>query len=186
MKLGLKQVLKTIGGMLGQIRYAVVAVGVVVVMLIILAWLPNWRLAMQSIGEGNWRLVWGLTQSLTTNYDSQDLLMLGLSAGLGGVQVALLTYYLNQKAQLGREAGMGVVGIMGSIVGVGCASCGSIFLTSVVGLSATSALFTYLPLNGLEFGIGGLALLVSTVYVMAKKLAEGEVCAVPTKKERGK
>jgi len=93
-----------------------------------------------------------------------------------GISVAMLVYYLRLRLKVGMAGGASLIGILISFIGVGCASCGSVILASVVGLSAATAFISFLPLSGLEFGLASLILLGWSIYSTGTKMQKAVVC----------
>ena len=100
-------------------------------------------------------------------------------AVLFGINIALLTYYIrrrqektgNTKASL---ASLG--GIVSAGLGIGCAACGSVVLTSLLGMFGAGSLLLLLPLHGAEFGIVGLILLLVSIRYLIKRIQDPLVC----------
>ena len=92
---------------------------------------------------------------------------------LFGVNTAMALHYLKGRFALDRSAGTGFVGTVFGMLGVGCASCGSIIASSVLG----TAVVGILPFRGLEFGLIGILILSFSIYLTAKRISEPEVCA---------
>jgi len=156
----------------------VVASGIILLM----AWLPNWELLKDTILNQDTSLSYkinltiSLAGALVTNYRYVDLLLLLTSSVLAGVQTAVVSYYFKQRIKTRREAGLGIVGIFSSMLGVGCASCGSIIITSIFGLGTTGVVVRYFPLRGMEFGIIGIAILVISLVMTIRKIEAGDEC----------
>lgn len=77
---------------------------------------------------------------------------------------------------MGREMGMSLFGTMLGLVGVGCASCGSVVLSSIFGLGATAGFLALLPLRGLEFSFISIILLIVSITLVSKKIIDPVVC----------
>ena len=71
---------------------------------------------------------------------------------------------------------MGIGGLVSGIFGIGCASCGTFILTSVLALVGAGGIVSFLPLGGEEFGILGVVLIGYATYWTAKKIEEPLVC----------
>ncbi len=96
------------------------------------------------------------------------------------VNAALGTYYLRHRMPVGKTAATSVAGLFFGLLGMGCASCGSVLLSALVG-GASLGLLSILPLRGLEFGIIGAAVSIGATYLTAKRVAAAEICAIPSK-----
>lgn len=164
--------------------YALLTVGVALLLLLTAAWLPN--------ASFLWYVFTGSAFSLSTKFgligSSFSILMLNttplrfaltiLLVILAGLNVSLLTYHLKQRIALGRAAGASVAGTLIGLVGVGCASCGSVILTSLIGWGATAGFLKFLPWRGAEFGLLGSTLLLISMWLTAKKITDPEACRV--------
>lgn len=171
--------LKEIGQVLRRPGYLALAVGVASVIVMMFALIPNWGLLTSSFSIKLW---WGLMGSLKTNLRLMDQVVLGLSAALAGVQVSLLVAHLKCKVKMGQAAGLSAIGIVSSLLGVGCSACGSIILTSLIGLSGTAVLHS-LPFRGMELGILGILILVVSIVMTAKKISEANACVLTAKRQ---
>ncbi len=104
-----------------------------------------------------------------------------IMAGLFGLDAALIAHYMGRQVRLNRMAGASAVGVMIGLLGVGCASCGSVFLTSLLGVGATVGALSWLPLHGQEFTWLGIVVVTGSIFGIAKKITEPEACAIPAK-----
>jgi len=73
------------------------------------------------------------------------------------------------------------VGVTASMLGVGCASCGSVVLTSLIGFGSATVIVGSLPFRGQEFGFIGIVILMFAISFTLKKINQPYVCAI----ERG-
>jgi len=88
-----------------------------------------------------------------------------------------LTRFKKQLA-FKRETGLGFSAIAVSFLGLGCSACGSLILSSLIGLTATTAVIDWLPLEGLEFGLLGIFILLLAIYLTAYKISAPNDCKV--------
>lgn len=102
---------------------------------------------------------------------------------LAGVSTAMLVYYIKRHLHLEIASGASFVGIILSLIGVGCATCGSVAIISIFGLSTTAVFISFLPLQGLEFGLLALILLIWSIYSVSKKVQKPLVCEIPQRKQ---
>ena len=93
-----------------------------------------------------------------------------------GINLALLVFYLRKRLAVGREVGASAGGLIVSALGVGCASCGSVLLTSLLGFSAGAAALAALPLQDAEFTLAGIGLIVASIAMLAKRINDPLVC----------
>ena len=107
-----------------------------------------------------------------------SLVLTLIVAILFGLNAALTAHYFRCKASLGAQAGTSLVGAIIAMLGVGCAACGSVALTAILGAGVTAGLVSILPFDGLEFSIVGIAVLLYSMHHTARKLAEPVVCPI--------
>ena len=172
---------------MGQPKYLTVAIVVSLMVIVFAAWLPNLHLIAKTMTSSTmtlWQktnLLTGLLGSLQTNFTPLSRLITLTSASLAGVQVSLLVFYLKQTARIQQTMGMSTLGVATSMLGVGCASCGSVVLTSLIGFGSATAVLSFLPFRGQEFGFLGIGILLFAIYLTIKKINDPLVCGVPRK-----
>jgi len=74
--------------------------------------------------------------------------------------------------------GVSLAGVATSLLGVGCASCGSVVLTSLVGFGSATTVLGILPFRGREFGFLGIIILLIAISFTLKKINQPYVCEV--------
>ena len=167
-----------------QPKYVIVTLIVFLTVVAFAAWLPNLHLITKTMTSSTmtlWQktnLLVGLLGSLQTNFTPLSRLVTVATAALAGVQVSLLIIYIRQTAQLQQSFGMSFLGVATSMLGIGCASCGSVVLTSLIGFGATTVVLGFLPLNGQEFGLLGIAILIFAIHFTMKKINDPQVCEI--------
>jgi len=95
---------------------------------------------------------------------------------LSGLNFTLLIFYLKRRIKLEKSLGTGLVGSILGILGFGCATCGSLILTSIFGFSATVGFLSILPFKGLEFAFLGIILLLFSIYTLITKISNPLFC----------
>ena len=151
------------------------------------AWLPNLHLITRTMASSTmtlWQktnLLTSLLGSLQTNFTPLSRTVTFISAGLAGMQVSLLIYYLRQTARLQQSMGMSALGVATSMLGVGCASCGSVILTSFIGFGSATAVLGFLPFRGQEFGFLGIGILLFAISLTIRKIDQPFACEVRKK-----
>lgn len=173
-----------------QPKYLVMAIVTSLAVIAFAAWLPNLHLITKAMTNSTmtlWQktnLITSLLGSLQTNFTAFSRSVTIISAGIAGVQVSLLGYYMRQTAKVQRSMGMSTLGLATSLLGIGCASCGSVILTSLIGLGATTAVLGFLPFSGQEFGFFGIGILLFAIHFTMKKINDPLVCATPRTGEK--
>ncbi|MCR4280474.1 MAG: hypothetical protein NUV82_03560 [Candidatus Komeilibacteria bacterium] len=91
---------------------------------------------------------------------------------------ALMIYYLRRRIRDLRAAGTGVASVLSAVVGIGCGACGSVILTSVFSFSLSAAIMGWLPLNGSEFQILAIVIVLWSLYLNSIKIVDPATCKV--------
>ena len=184
----------TVAKVITHPKYLAMAITVALIVIAFAAWLPNLHLITRTMTSSTmtlWQkanLLTSLLGSLQTNFTPLSRTITFISAGLAGIQVSLLTYYLRQTARLRQtissphsKAGMSALGVATSMLGVGCASCGSVVLTSLIGFGSATAVLGFLPFRGLEFGLMGIGILMLMIHLTIRKINHPQVCGARSK-----
>ena len=88
-----------------------------------------------------------------------------------------LSILYRESKNLGRGKNLlGTLGILISVLGLSCASCGIGLLASVLSFFGASYLVTYFPLHGLEFGYFGILCLLISNYFLWKRIKSPYTC----------
>lgn len=168
-------------------KYAFIAIAVTLLFIVFAAWLPNLHLITRTMTRADmtvWQkssLLTGLLGSLKTNFTPLSRSITIISALLAGAQVSLLVYFISRSVQAKKEAGTSVLGLVFGILGVGCASCGSVLLTSLIGLGTATTIMGTLPLRGQELGLLGIGMLGVSLAFTVKKINDPLICGVDNK-----
>ena len=179
-------ILEAIQKVFRNARLALLSVVVAVAVFLFAVWLPNFGLITRVVFdssvsiESKVQLPWSLVGSIGTNFTPLSATYTIVIAVLFGVYIAMLTYFLKRRIKEVRQDGVatGFLGIASGILGVGCATCGSFLLTSVLSIVGASGTLALLPLGGNEFGIIGVILLAVSLYMTAKQIENPLVCKV--------
>src|SRR3990167_10630023 len=165
-------------------KYIMLSAVVTLTVIAFAAWLPNLHLITRTMASSTmtlWQktnLLTSLLGSLQTNFTPLSRAVTFISAGLAGMQVSLLIYYLRQTARLQQSMGMSALGVATSMLGVGCASCGSVILTSFIGFGSATAVLGLLPFRGQEFGFLGIGILLFAISLTIRKIDQPFACEV--------
>lgn len=105
------------------------------------------------------------------------LMLLGVSIAIG-VNIAMIGYQLAELNLIGREGVAGAAGVVLGTFGAGCAACGTAILGGALSVAGITGVIAILPLDGREFLVIALALLVLSGYSLAKAVASDAACPV--------
>lgn len=143
-------------------------------------WLPIRSVASfyVAIQDSFFPLIPLLPKIIILNIPKVTLVLLAITAFLGGVNASLVIYYFRERARKYRESGLGVMGVISGVVGVCCASCGSIVLSSLLGISAAGTVLGVLPLKGLEFSMFAVVVLLGSIYHVSRKIVVPATCRI--------
>lgn len=145
-------------------------------------WLPNLSLVKNTLFSSylspaqKAALLIATLGGFETNFTPLSRLLTLSVAVLFGVNFAMLVYYMRNKVKLEKSLGLGFGGILTGLVGVGCASCGSVILSSIFGIGATAGFLAFLPFKGQEFGILSIAILSISIYKISQKIQNPILC----------
>lgn len=179
-------VLKTV---FSKFKYLLIAVIVSLLVFSFSVWLPNFSLLSQvlhpdsagTISEKA-NFVFSLYGSIVTNFTAISASYTIAIAILFGINIALLAYYIRRARGgvrgVGSTGAAGIGGLVSGIFGIGCAACGTFIFTSVLALFGATGLLVFLPFGGEEFGFLGVALLMYSIYLLAKKINDPLVCDI--------
>lgn len=162
-------------------RYAILVVVTAYAFLVLIGWLQNirfFRYVLRSPAFTTFdafSYLFGL-KGLGTSTTVTSTYLIIVIAFLTGINIAILTYYLKQRIALEKSIGITLAGTLIALVGVGCASCGSVILTSLFGLVVTTSIIGLLPFRGLEFLLFAVILVSFSIYAVAKKIQQPIVC----------
>ena len=157
-----------------------------VVMFAFAVWLPNLRLIVSIMDhpgisfKGKLDLPIALLGSIATNFTLLSASYTIAIAILFGINLAMVVYFLRRRISEVKQGGIatGFFGVASGVLGMGCAACGSLLLTSILSLFGASWILSYLPLRGGEFGILGVILLAISIYMTAKRIQDPAVCKI--------
>jgi len=121
---------------------------------------------------------WGVIGGWSINSTLASRLIIVIVALLAGINVSVLVFYFRKKFKLQKSAGLGVIGVFTSFLGIGCTACGSVILSTIFGLGATAAVLNYLPLKGYEIGLFSIILLLVSTYNIIKKINNPVLCEI--------
>jgi hypothetical protein len=159
--------------------YVAATLGVLFV-LVLTAALPNLKLLSFIFGEAEFPTALKLRSAFEVLWNGRFIFVheggwiaLPLAA-LFGLNAALVYYYMRDQVNVNRAAGASVAGIVIGLLGIGCVACGSVVLTSLLGLGFVAAL----PFHGQEFAWVGLAVTMAATFNIAAKIADPVACKI--------
>ncbi len=134
-------------------------------------------------GVGWWDhmlFAFGFYGSLFTNFTPFSGTITVLVSVLFGLNVTLLTYYVrmmrgNHQSVRNVEV-LSLFGLVSGFFGIGCAVCGSVILTTLLGLFGSGGLLLALPYGGEEFSVLAVVILGFSLVLLEKRIERGRVC----------
>jgi len=99
-------------------------------------------------------------------------------AVLFGLTIAMIAYAVKRSriATAGKSIAIGSGAMASGVLGVGCAACGSLILGVLVPSLGAAGALAALPLQGEEFGVLSVALLVVSLLLISRGIAESIAC----------
>lgn len=170
--------------MVKDIRYWLLGVAVFAVTLAFAIWLPNLSFLRHTAVSSDYTvfqkfsLFFTSLGALDTNFTPLSRTLTVAVAILFAINVVLALSYFKKKMALQRSAGLSALGALTGLLGIGCAACGSVLLSSVFGVTATAGFIGILPLGGQEFGIMSVVILGLSIFFITKKLKEPAACEI--------
>lgn len=166
--------------------YVFSALIISVIVFIFAVWFPNFSLIVGIMGHPELSfsqkldLPISLLGSIATNFTLLSASYTIAIALLFGINLVMMIYFLKRKINTVKQSGMatGFMGIVSGVLGMGCAACGSLLLTSGLSFIGASSILAYLPLDGGEFGILGVVLLSISIYLTAKQIQNPVICNI--------
>jgi hypothetical protein len=167
-------------------NYAVLTAVMAVVVFVFALWLPNialvWDISLSSTVPfvAKIRILTGLIGSIATNYTFTAGAALVLAALLLGANVSMFVHGAGTRWRAGASGGAGFIaslgGLASSLVGIGCAACGTFILGPLFTLLGAGSLIASLPFGGEEFIALGIGLLALSLWLQARSIALPVAC----------
>lgn len=129
------------------------------------------------------RVLTEMYPGLSTAYTIEQTVVLFTTAGLIGIDLAMLTYHVREHRLTLRHGSGSLTGVVLGTLGGGCAACGSAVFVGILSLVGASGLLTALPLDGLEFALMAIGLLVLSMYWLADGMRGGDIAGCPVEIE---
>lgn len=165
--------------------YAVVALVAALVALTVFVVSLNVTLVMDLVVGGSLPLssrlvvLTELYPFVGTSFHWSQGILLVVVALLSGVDIALAVYHFREHGLDVQQGGAGALGLVLGTLGAGCAACGSAVLLGLLSLFGVTSTLLFLPLDGLEFALLALVVLVLSIYWLAEGMRGGEINGCP-------
>ncbi|MDT3437625.1 hypothetical protein [Haloarcula sp. 1CSR25-25] len=176
---------RTVRLVLSLPQYVVLATGYAVLGLSMFVFSRNVALLQQVVFRS--RLPWEsratviveLYPFVGTAYTALQGTVLLLTAVLIGINLSVATYHVREhRLSVGQGSGS-LGGIVLGTLGAGCAACGSAVLAGLLSVAGASGLLLALPLDGLEFSVLAVVMLLLSLYWLADGMRGGEIAGCP-------
>jgi len=174
------------GQVFSSLSAIALAAALAVLVFLLAVWLPNLALMAQVYSDSATPVAATLAFALSllggigTNF---SLLAAGYTVAIAvlfGLVIAMIRHQLlrRRSAASGRGIAVGSGGALSGVLGIGCAACGSLVAGLIApALGATGGLAA-LPLQGEEFGLASVALLLVSLLLVSRNIAESSACAI--------
>lgn len=114
---------------------------------------------------------------IKSTFDAGSLLLALLGSLLGGINLSLAYTYIRLRGEVILHSGLySGLGLFIAFLGIGCAACGTAFLSVILGFFGFSAMIHLLPYQGMEIGYIGLIILCIATYTLSQKVSTPNVC----------
>jgi len=171
---------------LGHPPYIAIAGVLAIAAFLLAVWFPNLGLIGQIWGSGAaFAAKLGITISLLGGIGTNFSVLAGsytvAIAALFGITSAMIVYLLKRRrtAVTGQDIALGAGGVASGAIGVGCAACGSLVVSAILPSIGAAGGLAALPLGGEEFGVLSVALLLLSLVLISKKIADPTICPAP-------
>lgn len=148
-------------------------------------WLPNLGLIWSTVTDGDVTilakasLLWASLGAIGTNFTPLGASLAVAISVLFGLNVAFTFRYVRDRLAAREVSSLGVAGLVAAVLGVGCASCGAVVLSFLLGTTTAASLVALLPLGGQEFNLLAVAVLLVALVVTTRNLTRPVACAWP-------
>jgi hypothetical protein len=109
--------------------------------------------------------------------ETSILALVLLVALFGAETITLMSVYGSIRKEAVTKSGLySGIAFVFAVLGVGCAACGAVLLSTLLSFVGLSSLLVYFPYHGVEVGYVGVVLLVYVSYTLLKRLANPYTC----------
>lgn len=110
-------------------------------------------------------------------FSSGAIILATLGSFVGGVNISLAYTYIRLRGEIILHSNLyHGIGLFFAFLGIGCAACGTAFLSVLLGFFGFSAMLQLLPYQGQEIGYVGLLFLCIATYSLSQKVSAPNVC----------
>jgi hypothetical protein len=138
-------------------------------------WIPNLGLIRDIILSSDFAFIgklaflWNSLGAITTNFAPITAILTIIISFLFGFNIAITVYYFKKRIAFQKAGGMSLAGMLAGLIGIGCASCGSVILATFLGVGSATVVTGFLPFGGEEFAIIGSVILNGAIYITPKR-----------------
>lgn len=129
------------------------------------------------------RVLVAMYPGLGNAYTPGQTVLLLATGALVGVNLAMATYHVRAHRASLRDGSGSVGGVVLGTLGAGCASCGSAVLVGLLSLGGASGVVAALPLDGLEFALVALVVILLSTFWIADGMRGGTVAGCPVPRD---
>ncbi|MEN9551736.1 MAG: hypothetical protein RI935_113 [Candidatus Parcubacteria bacterium] len=114
---------------------------------------------------------------INNSFTTSSLAVSIITSLLTGVVLSLFYVYIKNHSEMIMKSGLySGTGLLLALMGVGCAACGTVIITTLFGIAGGTFLTNVLPYNGEEFGYVGIIILLFSIHTLLKKINTPNVC----------
>lgn len=176
--------IKTLHDIFSKPTYVMLALILAVFIWAGIIWLSAYQVIVYALTSDlfDWiaklKIIWTSLGSFNTNFTLSSQISVVAVSLLSGVNFSMLVYHFRSNFLLQKNSGMGMLGVVVGTFGVGCSACGSVLLSSLFGVGTATLFVSWLPLQGIEFSIIGILLILISIYLLAKKIESPNSCTI--------
>jgi len=152
----------------------------------VVVWFPQLTNAILVLGgDLPWlekaRFIGGIYASLFSTHSVVGVISIIALSMLFGLHGVLIVHYIKtskRKGNINRYHALSTMGFIAGLLGVGCAACGSIILTTFAVSLGVGGIFLFLPWGGQELTFIGIGMLLISMYYLLKHMVRPQVCDI--------
>lgn len=164
--------------------YVLLASTIAITAFLLAVWFPNFGLIVQIFSDSGtplsarFGIMFSLLGGISTNFSLFSAAYTIAIAVFFGCTTAMIVYLLRQRrlAAAGQNIAIGSGAMASGVLGIGCAACGSLIAGAILPFLGATGALALLPLNGEEFGILSVVLLLVSLALISKSIAEPVTC----------